>query len=85
MTDYSKAEKELIFTLSPHWFGILHKINITPSNLYRILAIEAFIENKSGSEVEALRRVVTAIEKCTTYRLTPEFDKLCHFEKEKEK
>lgn len=76
---FSKAERKLISTLSPHWFSVISKTSINPPKLYQILAVDAFIENKSGPEIEALRRVVNAIEKCNPYRMTEAFDKLCEF------
>jgi hypothetical protein len=75
--EYSEAEKTLIKSISEHWYEIIHQTNIVPINVYRALAVTCFLENRTGPEVEALRRVVSAIEECKIYRMTPEFDDLC--------
>jgi hypothetical protein len=77
--EYSEAEKKLISAISPHWSIIASQTSIDPWAMYKILMENCFIENRQGPEIEALRRVVTALSKCTPYRMTPEFDKLCEF------
>lgn len=77
--EYSDAEKKLIEKLSSHWASVITKTQIAPFNLYTILAKEAFVHNRVGPEIEALRRVCIALEQCKIYRMTPEFDKLCKF------
>jgi len=79
MTEYSKAELKLIKSISPQWGNVVTKTNIAPSSLYKILAERAFIDNATGPDVEALRRVCKALEECKIYRQTPEFDSLCEF------
>lgn len=79
MTQYSNAEVNLIEKISPHWGDIITKSDINPPDLYKILAYEAFINNSSGPEFDALRRVCRAIYQCKIYRMTKEFDKLCEF------
>ena len=79
MFEYSKAERKLIESISPHWRKVIEQTNINPPNLYKILAQECFIQNTTGPDVEALRRACKAVDKCSPYRMTPEFDKLCEF------
>jgi hypothetical protein len=40
---------------------------------------EAFLKNLHGNHVEALRRAGNAIENCSPYRQTPEFEALIEF------
>lgn len=74
--EYSEAEKKLI-----SFFGYADRKDlINPMALYRILAEKAFIENLQGPAVEALRRAYEALQSCSVYRMSPEFDKLLFFE-----
>jgi hypothetical protein len=82
MFDYSEAEQTLIKTISEHWFDVIHKTDINPPNLYRIMAEEAFVDNRRGPAIEALRRVCKALRDSKIYRCTPEFDKLCEIQQE---
>jgi hypothetical protein len=50
--------------------------NIQPPMLYTMLASKAFIMNDQTSWSDSLRRCITALEKGTTYRMTPEWDRL---------
>ena len=77
---YSEQERKLIAKISDHWANVITAADINPPNLYKILAYECFESNKTGPEIEALRRVCKALSNCSPYRLTPEFDKLCEFE-----
>lgn len=79
MFEYTEAEVKLIKSVSPHWANVITKCEINPTNLYRILAEEAFTDNLQGPSIEALRRVCKAIRSCKIYRHTPEFDALCEF------
>lgn len=79
-TGYSEAELKLIKAISPHWYGVVHKAEVSQPSLYNILAHECFIENKRGSEVDALRRACKALSECRVYRMTEEFDQLCEFD-----
>ena len=74
---YSHAEKQLIRRVAPRWLSIIGRTDVNPTTLYRILAVECFCDDRVGPEIEALRRVLNAIENCDPYRMTPEFDKLC--------
>lgn len=74
--EYSKAEKILIKGLSPHWAQVIEDTYISPLNLYKILAIDAFIAKREDVYVEALRKGLQALESCKIYRMTPEFDEL---------
>jgi len=74
---FSHAEKQLIRQVSPRWLSLIGRTDINPPTLYRILVVECFCEKRQGPEIEALRRVMRAIETCNPYRMTPEFDKLC--------
>jgi len=78
-SDYSKAEFKLLRAISPKWLHLVCQTEINPPKLYQILAEEAFIENQSGPEFDALRRCCKAVRDCDPYRMTPEFDKLCEF------
>jgi hypothetical protein len=77
--NYSDAERALIGAIDPMWLSTIDKTNIYPSSLYRTLCTKVFINNETGPAVEALRRVLTAVEYSDPYRMTPEFDKLCEF------
>lgn len=76
---YSEAEQNLIKAISEHWYHVIHSTDMIPVTLYRILAVECFINNKQGPAIEALRKVCKAIEDCKIFRHTKEFDDLCKF------
>lgn len=78
---YSEKELRLIRVISFHWYDIIinNKTDVSPPAIYDILALNMFIENRTGPEVDALRRAVTAIHDCTCYRNTPEWDELITF------
>lgn len=80
-TEYSIDELILIRELSKHLYECAKGTDINPMSLYELLAVQVVIEGRGGPEVEALRRVLTALKACTHHRLTPEFDKLCEFTK----
>lgn len=72
MIEYSEKEKALIDS-----FGFSHMIAYDyPYALYRIIAEDCFINNKTGKNVESLRRILSALRNCTVYRMTKEFDDL---------
>jgi chemotaxis regulatin CheY-phosphate phosphatase CheZ len=77
---FSDAEKKLIQAIDPHWRDVIEKTTISSTQLYRILCMKAFLDDMTGPHVEALKRVSRAIESCTVYRLTREFDELCEFD-----
>lgn len=74
--EYSEVEKILIKGLSPHWASVIERTYISPLNLYKILAIDAFLAKREDAYIEALRKGLQALESCKIYRMTPEFDKL---------
>ena len=79
MTNYSEAELKLIGKISPYWLDIIAKGLITPNKLYDILALEIFVKDQKGPEVDAIRKILIATYNLTVVRNTPEFDKLCEF------
>ena len=78
--EYSEAEKTLISGLSPHWANVIENTYISPLNLYKILAVNAFLAKREDEYTEALRKSLEALESCKIYRMTPEFDELISIE-----
>jgi hypothetical protein len=76
LCEYSEQELALISALSSHWANTVKKTYISPLELYEILAVECFLSNRQGPEVDALRRGLAALESCKIYRMTKEFDEL---------
>ena len=71
---YSENEKKLFAALGIERYT---EHSIVPSIVYRAAIEEAFIQNKQGGAVEALRRGAKAfLVDGTPYRLTEAFDKL---------
>ena len=77
---YSPSEIALIESLSPHWAKIIKTSDINPCDLYKILSLDCFILKKEGVNVDSLRNMMDAIQKCHPYRMTEEFDALCKIE-----
>lgn len=77
MREFSQKELDLIQSLSPHWYKIIttHK-DFNPPKLYEILAIQCFAENRTGKDVDSLRRIINVLHQCKIFRLTKEFDDL---------
>lgn len=78
-TDYSDKEYAMIAAISPHWQSIIDRDldnSIVPPLVFEIVALDCFMENKTGKAVDSLRRCVAAVRKCNPYRRTPEFDAL---------
>jgi len=48
--------------------------------IYRMLVEKAFADNMQGPEVESLRRCFNALQQCSPYRLTEEWDALIEFQ-----
>lgn len=70
--EYSNAEMAM-FT----HFGMADiAANIQPPMLYTLLASKAFMMNDQTPWSDSLRRCITALEKGTAYRMTPEWDAL---------
>jgi hypothetical protein len=74
--EYSKKEEKLIELL-----GFSHLLEcLSPVELYKLMAEDAFIENRTGKAIESLRRCLKAINKAKPYRMTDEFDDLIEFD-----
>lgn len=69
---YSDAERRMFTELG--WEYVIN--NVEPIVLYRMAVHEAFVGGLCGIYADALRASAKAIDKCTPYRLTPEFDRL---------
>ena len=82
MTEYTDPEIRLIQQFSNDWKVLIS--HLSPHKLFGTLAWDAFIENRTGPEVEALRRVCAALNGGTVRRYTPEFDVLCKFHEREE-
>lgn len=70
---YSDAEWKLV-----KFFG-MENVAWTidsPITVYRMMGEKAFLADMKGPEVEALRRCIHAINNCTIYRNTHEWDAL---------
>jgi hypothetical protein len=78
--DYSKKEWEMIKKISPEWAKIVENdtvdIVITPIRLLEIIALECFMDDKKGKEVESLRRCLSAYKKNNINRGTEKYEKL---------
>ncbi len=70
--EYSSAEIRLI----RHFEYLKIAQSLSPPELYRIMAMDAFIKNKQGPFVNALRKCVAAMQNCTVCRSTDEWDRL---------
>jgi hypothetical protein len=69
---YSERERALFKAL-----GFDHNLEMfNPPSLYKMIAVKCFADNSQGPEVDSLRRCVSAIENCSPYRMTFEFDSL---------
>ncbi len=76
--DYSENELKLL-----RHFGVKDSLLDDPycsaPNVYDKLALDLFMRNERGEEVESIRRIVIALHKCNPYRKTPEFEALIKF------
>lgn len=79
MYEYSEAELRLIGAIDPSWGTQDEAGRLFPGILYANLAVQCFMKKSIGFEVNALRRVLEALQEGKVYRMTPEFDKLCEF------
>jgi hypothetical protein len=69
---YSETEMRLF-----EHFGMANiACHMQPPMLYALLATKAFILNDQTPWADGLRRCLIALEKCSTYRKTPEWDAL---------
>lgn len=66
---YSKEERILINSLTEDGNRLM-SIASHPPRLYRLLAIECFINDRTGPEVEALKRVLRAFERLAFQKYT---------------
>lgn len=74
--EYSQEELRLF-----EHFGYLDlATSMMAPALYRICVEKAFLDNIQGPAVDALRRGAKAINDCTPYRMTREFNALVDFE-----
>jgi len=79
LKDYSEAEIKLFNSLN-----LEHMLNapVNPMAVYRFAVEEAFLNNLSGPNIDALRRGVTVLVRDTeskVFRKTKEFDDLISF------
>lgn len=72
MDNLSKKEQFMFAQLG---FGHLMHI-LTETALYRMAVEEHFIKNTQNKYADSLRRCYKAIQSCSPYRLTKEFDDL---------
>ena len=73
--EYSKNEMKLIKEFGLESFSM----RTMPNLLFREMAIMCIKEDRKGPEVQAVRNAVIAIDNCSPYRLTDEFEKLIEF------
>jgi hypothetical protein len=78
-SDYSTKELEMIKILSPQWHYKI-KTNddafISPIDVLKFIALECFINGKSGLAVESLRKCLSALEGYKIQRRTKEYNAL---------
>ncbi len=75
-SDLSDKEWELVRALSPHWFSLLQEgVNVMFPNILNIIALDCFVDNRTGPAVESLRRCVRHLQS-GKYRKTPEYEEL---------
>jgi hypothetical protein len=71
MITYSKKEVELFTKL-----GYSNYLYVEPVVLYNIIAMDCFLSNKSGQDVDSIRNCIKAMQKECPKRLSKEFDNL---------
>lgn len=79
LKDYSEAEIKIFTSMN-----LEHMLNapVNPMAVYRFAVEEAFLNNLSGPNIDALRRGMTSLVRDTTekvFRKTKEFDDLISF------
>ena len=77
LEQYSEKEIELFTRLG---LQSMMEVYPCPPKLYQDVALNLFKEKRSGPLVESVRRCLIAIEKCSPYRKTPEWEDLIQFE-----
>jgi len=76
---YSIKEFNMIKECSPHWAMLIERgVSITsvPPDVLQQVAMEVFLNNKSGIAVDSLRKCLNAIHSSKVYRLTDEYESL---------
>ena len=76
--NYSETELKMIETISPSSLRLTTEA-VCPSVVFEMMAIQCFIENKTGPAVDALRRAIKASRNCYPYRESPEYEELIKF------
>jgi hypothetical protein len=78
-SDYSTKELEMIKILSPEWHYKIKTNNdafISPLDVLKFIALDCFINNKTGLAVESLRKCLKALEGYKIQRKTKEYNAL---------
>jgi len=71
-----KTKEDLLI----EYFGMGHLIRVVPIiNILQMIGRDCFIENRQGVEVDSLRRCLKAIDNCSPYRRTEEYENLIEF------
>ena len=69
----------MIAELSSHWKSIIDRDmdgGIMAPRLLEMVAMDCFVENKTGKAVDSLRRCIKAGRQCHPYRMTQEYNDL---------
>lgn len=74
--EFSEKELEMIRLISPHWSKLIGEMYFNEPTVLEVLGKECFVENKTGSAVDSLRRCLKALSMSKPYRLTKEYDEL---------
>ena len=70
--EYSQKEIDLFKYFG--YYDLIRDTNISAPVIYRMMIEKAFLEDMKGKPVESLRRCQKALNSCSVYRLTPEWD-----------
>jgi uncharacterized protein YjgD (DUF1641 family) len=82
---YSEAEQNLIKKLIPEDLSfIILAIDTDHNNSYVAMALDCFIKNEQGPNINTLRKIIEALSNDEIKRGTPEFDALCEIKEEQE-
>lgn len=73
---YSETEKNMIRDLSEHWAVVITKTEISVLDLYKILALECFMQKRESISTELLRNAIIMLESSTTFTLQEYHDAL---------
>ena len=81
MSELSPAERRLMeFCGFSDFVDVAERGSLAVPCLWAVIGSRLFVTDARGSHVDAVRRVLLALEKSSPYRFTPEFDALCQFE-----